>query len=123
MAKYIGKFKHNDVYEVSREEYFNRDKTTLIRDHYYIKDDGSLVDDAGMRIGKITINFCGQYQVIEEEPRRYRAWYVEQTYYDGEKVVKEEKKSETCSIKKYSFWEKLQDDIDRILNERFSYEK
>ena len=122
MANYLGKLKSHQIYEVNREEYFNEYAYSNSPHYFYIREDNSLINDEGVRIGKIEVNMDGFQEFIEEEHQKYRAWRMMQDYCK-EKIGCRKEVAEQCKKTEAAedFWQKLQNDIDAILQQEFSY--
>ena len=124
MANYFGKLRGWPVYEVSREEYMDKYRFAQESYYYYITEDNSIVNDAGMRIGRVQVSWDGVKEFVDEEHKKYAAWYLESKYYKEKLGCSKEValQCERTDKETEDFWQKLQDDIEKTLKEKFSYE-
>ena len=123
MTGYFGKFKGYPIYEVSREEYMDKYRFSQEAQYYYITEDKSIVDNAGTRLGKVQVSWGGVKELVEEEHKQYAAWYLESKYYETKLECSKEvaQQCEKTDEETEDFWQKLQDDIEKTLKEKFSY--
>ena len=123
MTGYFGKFKGYPIYEVSREDYMDKYRFASEEYYYYIKEDKSLVNNEGVRLGRVQVSWDGIKELVDEEHKKYAAWYMESEYYKEKLGCSKEValQCERTDKETEDFWQKLQNEIDKTLKEKFSY--